>query len=93
MSASSSFELFHLPKILNASDIAIDPKDSNVNRSRKNTSIYGSGLPVSVLIKSNNREYLGEGGYYSAKIFCRRTFQGNSEQWKILKDGGKWKGE
>ena len=57
---------FDLPKILNASDIAIDPKDSKVNQaSGKILQYMGAGLPVVCFDKSNNREYLGDGACYS----------------------------
>jgi glycosyltransferase involved in cell wall biosynthesis len=56
---------FDLPKILNASDIAIDPKDSKVNQaSGKILQYMGAGLPIICFDKSNNHEYLGTGGFY-----------------------------
>lgn len=56
---------FDLPKILNAGDIAIDPKDSGVNQaSGKILQYMGAGLPVVCFDKNNNREYLGEGAFY-----------------------------
>jgi len=57
---------FDLPKILNAGDIAIDPKDSRVNQaSGKILQYMGAGLPVVCFDKSNNREYLDEGAFYA----------------------------
>ncbi len=57
---------FDLPKILNASDIAIDPKDSKVNQaSGKILQYMGAGLPIVCFDKSNNRQYLGEGANYA----------------------------
>lgn len=57
---------FDLPKILNASDIAVDPKDSKVNQaSGKILQYMGAGLPVVCFEKSNNKEYLGEGAFYA----------------------------
>jgi glycosyltransferase involved in cell wall biosynthesis len=56
---------FDLPEILNASDIAIDPKDSSVNQaSGKILQYMGAGLPIICFDKSNNRRYLEEGAYY-----------------------------
>lgn len=82
---------FDLPKILNASDIAIDPKDSNVNQaSGKILQYMGAGLPVVCFDKSNNREYLGEGGYYSQKFSAEGLSRGilelmeNSEKRKEM---------
>lgn len=82
---------FDLPKILNASDIAIDPKDSNVNQaSGKILQYMGAGLPVVCFDKSNNREYLGEGGYYSQKFSAEGLSRGilelmeNSEKRKKM---------
>lgn len=56
---------FDLPEILNASDIAIDPKDSSVNQaSGKILQYMGAGLPIICFDKSNNRRYLEAGAYY-----------------------------
>jgi glycosyltransferase involved in cell wall biosynthesis len=56
---------FDLPEILNASDIAIDPKDSSVNQaSGKILQYMGAGLPIICFDKSNNRRYLDEGAHY-----------------------------
>lgn len=60
---------FDLPKILNATDIAIDPKDSAVSQaSGKILQYMGAGLPIVCFNKSNNRNYL-EGGAFYAKDF------------------------
>jgi glycosyltransferase involved in cell wall biosynthesis len=61
----SPLSYFDLPEILNASDIAIDPKDSSVNQaSGKILQYMGAGLPIICFDKSNNRRYLDEGAYY-----------------------------
>lgn len=82
---------FDLPEILNASDIAVDPKDSNVNQaSGKILQYMGAGLPVVCFDKSNNREYLGKGGYYSQKFSAEGISEGilelmeNSERRKEM---------
>lgn len=68
---------FDLPKILNASDIAIDPKDSKVNQaSGKILQYMGAGLPVVCFDKSNNREYLGEGACYADEFSSAGIAQG-----------------
>lgn len=68
---------FDLPKILNASDIAVDPKDSNVRQaSGKILQYMGAGLPVVCFDKSNNREYLGAGGYYSSGFSAEGIAEG-----------------
>jgi glycosyltransferase involved in cell wall biosynthesis len=56
---------FDLPKIYNATDIAVDPKDSEVfQASGKILQYMGAGLPIVCFDKKNNREYLGEGAHY-----------------------------
>jgi glycosyltransferase involved in cell wall biosynthesis len=62
----SPLSYFDLPKILLASDIGIDPKDITVNQaSGKILQYMAAGLPVVCFDKKNNREYLGDGAYYS----------------------------
>jgi glycosyltransferase involved in cell wall biosynthesis len=62
----SPLSYFELPKILLASDIGIDPKDITVNQaSGKILQYMAAGLPVVCFDKKNNREYLGDGAYYS----------------------------
>ncbi len=82
---------FDLPKILNASDIAIDPKDSKVNQaSGKILQYMGAGLPIVCFDKSNNREYLGQGAYYSKDFSAEGIAEGilelaqNSEKAKKM---------
>ncbi|MFA5776894.1 MAG: glycosyltransferase [Parcubacteria group bacterium] len=68
---------FDLPKILNASDIAIDPKDSKVNQaSGKILQYMGAGLPIVCFDKSNNRRYLADGAYYAREFSCEGICEG-----------------
>lgn len=63
---------FDLPKILAASDIAVDPKDSSTRQaSGKILQYMAAGLPVVCFDRENNRNYLGEGGFYSREILGR----------------------
>ena len=56
---------FDLPNINLASDIAIDPKESNVfQASGKIIQYMAAGLPVVCFDRKNNREYLNNAGYY-----------------------------
>lgn len=65
----SPLNYFDLPQILNASDIGIDPKDSESRQaSGKILQYMGAGLPVVCFDRKNNREYLGEGAYYGTEI-------------------------
>jgi glycosyltransferase involved in cell wall biosynthesis len=64
---------FDLPQILNASDIGIDPKDSSTRQaSGKILQYMGASLPVICFDRVNNREYLGEGGFF-VKIISSRA--------------------
>jgi glycosyltransferase involved in cell wall biosynthesis len=65
----SPLPYFELPKLLSASDIAVDPKDgSTAQASGKMLQYMGAGLPVACFERSNNREYLGEGGTYASEM-------------------------
>ncbi len=65
----SPLSYFDLPKLLAASDIGIDPKDSAVGQaSGKILQYMGAGLPVVCFDKENNREYLGEYGIYASSV-------------------------
>lgn len=69
----SPLDYFRLFEFLNICDVAIDPKGSDTGQaSGKILNYMGSGLPVICFDKTNNRNYLGEGGY-----FCQ---DGNSEE-------------
>lgn len=60
---------FELPKILSACDIAVDPKDSSVAQaSGKMLQYMGAGLPIACFERSNNREYLSDGGSYAKEM-------------------------
>jgi glycosyltransferase involved in cell wall biosynthesis len=60
---------FQLPKLLAASDLAIDPKDSSTRQaSGKILQYMGAGLPVICFDRTNNRQYLEDGGIYAKVI-------------------------
>lgn len=68
---------FDLPKICNAADIAVDPKDSEVHQaSGKILQYMGAGLPIVCFDKNNNRNYLGEGAYYSQEFSAASIAKG-----------------
>ena len=65
----SPLDYFELPKLLLASNIGVDPKDSTtLQASGKILQYMAAGLAVVCFDRSNNREYLGEGAQYSEKI-------------------------
>lgn len=60
---------FDLPRILQASDLGVDPKDSSTRQaSGKILQYMAAGLPVACFDRVNNREYLGEAGMYAKEI-------------------------
>lgn len=60
---------FDLPKILNASDIGIDPKDSSVRQaSGKILQYMAAGLAIACFDRKNNREYLDSGAEYANEV-------------------------
>jgi glycosyltransferase involved in cell wall biosynthesis len=65
----SPLNYFELPKLLMASDIGIDPKDSStMQASGKILQYMAAGLPVVCFDRPNNRTYLHEGGEYAREI-------------------------
>ncbi len=65
----SPLNYFELPKILMASDIGVDPKDSSTKQaSGKILQYMGAGLSIICFDRSNNREYLGDAGIYAQEI-------------------------
>ncbi len=65
----SPLSYFEMPKILLASDIAVDPKDSSTRQaSGKILQYMAAGLPVVCFDRQNNRAYLGEGGQFAQNI-------------------------
>jgi glycosyltransferase involved in cell wall biosynthesis len=73
----SPLNYFDLPQILNASDIGIDPKDSESRQaSGKILQYMGAGLPVVCFDRENNREYLGAGAYYGKEISADGLVEG-----------------
>jgi glycosyltransferase involved in cell wall biosynthesis len=69
----SPLDYFQMPEILEACDMAVDPKDSDtLQASGKLLNYMAAGLAVVCFDKENNRNYLGAGGY-----FCnQRSAQG-----------------
>ncbi|HEX7586522.1 MAG TPA: glycosyltransferase [Patescibacteria group bacterium] len=73
----SPLSYFDLPKLLNACDIGIDPKDSAVSQaSGKILQYMGAGLPVVCFDRKNNREYVDAGAYYSREISANGLAEG-----------------
>jgi len=65
----SPLNYFDLPQILNASDVGLDPKDSSTGQaSGKILQYMGAGLPVICFDRANNRNYLGQGGFFVEKF-------------------------
>lgn len=68
----SPLDYFKLPRVLGASDIGIDPKDSTTRQaSGKILQYMAAGLPIVCFDRQNNREYLAEGASYSREISGR----------------------
>lgn len=73
----SPLSYFDLPKILNASDIGVDPKNSQeYEASWKVLQYMAAGLPVVCFDRENNRHHLGEGGFFSADISAQGLADG-----------------
>lgn len=88
----SPLNYFDLPKLLQASDIAIDPKDSSTRQaSGKILQYMAAGLPVVCFERENNREYLREGGCYaqdiSAKALADKIIESLENQTQIEEKG------
>ena len=65
----SPLNYFDMPKLLLASDIGIDPKDSSTSQaSGKILQYMAAGLPVVCFDRENNRSYLADGGQYCQEI-------------------------
>lgn len=65
----SPLNYFEMPKLLMASDVGVDPKDSStMQASGKILQYMASGLPVVCFDRPNNRTYLGDGGEYAREI-------------------------
>lgn len=74
---TSPLDYLKLPEFLLAGDIAVDPKSAEtMQASGKMLNYMAAGLPVVCLDKENNRKYLGEGGYFCAKITSRNIAGG-----------------
>ncbi|MCX6765912.1 MAG: glycosyltransferase family 4 protein [Candidatus Moranbacteria bacterium] len=73
----SPLNYFDLPQLLGASDVGVDPKDSSAcQASGKILQYMAAGLPVVCFDKINNREYLGEGAYYSTEVSAQGIADG-----------------
>lgn len=58
-----------LPPLLQACDIAIDPKDSASRQaSGKILQYMAAGLPLVCFDRENNRQYLGDGAFYATEL-------------------------
>ena len=65
----SPLDYFKLPQVLMASDIAVDPKNSETTQaSGKMLNYMSAGLPVVCFDTPNNRNYLGAGGLYCKEM-------------------------
>lgn len=65
----SPLNYFDLPKLLLASDIGVDPKDSQtMQASGKILQYMAAGLPVVCFDRQNNWEYLEDGAQYAKEI-------------------------
>lgn len=61
----SPLDYFRLFEFLSICDMAVDPKGSDTGQaSGKMLNYMGAGLPIVCFDKINNRNYLGEGGYF-----------------------------
>lgn len=58
-----------LPPLLQACDIAVDPKDSaSKQASGKILQYMAAGLPLVCFDRENNRQYLGDGAFYASDV-------------------------
>ncbi len=72
----SPLSYFEMPKILLASDIGVDPKDSSIRQaSGKILQYMAAGLPVACFDRHNNRTYLGQGGEFSKQACAQGLAQ------------------
>lgn len=68
---------FEMPKILNAGDIGVDPKDSLApEASWKALQYMAAGLPIVCFDRENNRRHLGEGAYLCPETSGRGLAEG-----------------
>jgi len=73
----SPLDYFKLPEVLASCDIAVDPKDSDTRQaSGKLLNYMAAGLAVVCFDKENNRNYLGEGGYFCKERSVRSIADG-----------------
>lgn len=68
---------FEMPKILNAGDIGVDPKDSlEPEASWKVLQYMAAGLPVVCFDRENNRTHLADGAFLSGEISGKGLAEG-----------------
>ncbi len=73
----SPLNYFKLPEFLLASDIAIDPKNTEaMQASGKMLNYMAAGLPVVCVDKKNNRKYLGDGAYFCRELSAKNIAEG-----------------
>lgn len=73
----SPLDYFKLPEFLKACDAGVDPKDADVAQaSGKMLNYMAAGLPVVCFDKENNRNFLGEGGYFCPEMSSRGIAEG-----------------
>jgi len=73
----SPLDYFRLPEVLQACDVAVDPKDSDVQQaSGKMLNYMAAGLPIVCFDKPNNRNYLGDGGYFCSEMSAKEIANG-----------------
>lgn len=73
----SPLDYFKLPEFLKACDAAVDPKDADTNQaSGKMLNYMAAGLPIVCFDKPNNRNYLGEGGYFCPNMASQDIAEG-----------------
>lgn len=73
----SPLDYFHLGEFLKICDAAVDPKgEDTAQASGKMLNYMGAGLPVVCFSKTNNRKYLGEGGFFCEEISAQSLASG-----------------
>lgn len=65
----SPLPYFDLPNVLALGDVGVEPKEADVRQaSGKMLNYMGASLPVACFDTKNNREYAGDGAFYSREI-------------------------
>lgn len=77
VSLVSPLDYFRLPEFLLASDVAIDPKDTEaMQASGKMLNYMAAGLPVVCVDKKNNRKYLGNRAFFCQELSSSEIAEG-----------------